>query len=171
MTDLKPHHRQQGAVLIVSLLLLMALTILSIATVRNSTMEMRMAQNSQFKIEAFQHAQSIHDFLFETFVDDSDELPVSGAVDDHVCVATGTTVVSTSPCYGVTAAFSLPSFLQGNDSDKAVELTAQRIAPERALPPVTTKTSLDRFWAAFFEAEAVYDANALGQGKIPCCIR
>lgn len=51
-------HRQSGAALIVSLILLMVLTVLAISTMRTASLELLMAGNAQYRESAFRLAQS-----------------------------------------------------------------------------------------------------------------
>lgn len=51
-------HRQRGAVLIISLVLLMVLTILAISTMRTASLGLLMAGNTQFRQNAWQLAQT-----------------------------------------------------------------------------------------------------------------
>ncbi len=50
--------REQGAALVVSLILLLVLTVLGVSTMSTATMEMRMAANNQFLENAFQIAET-----------------------------------------------------------------------------------------------------------------
>ena len=50
-------HRQQGAALVIGLILLVVLTILAVSGVFTSTMELRMVRNSQSQERAFQAAE------------------------------------------------------------------------------------------------------------------
>lgn len=51
-------HRQRGAVLIISLVLLMVLTILAISTMRTASLGLLMAGNTQYRENAWQLAQT-----------------------------------------------------------------------------------------------------------------
>ncbi len=53
-----PRTQQQGAALIVGLVLLMVLTILAISTMRTATLGLLMAGNAQYKERAFQLAET-----------------------------------------------------------------------------------------------------------------
>lgn len=59
-------HRQQGAALVVGLVLLMVLTVLAISTMRTATLELTMAGNAQFRENAFQLAEAGLDATLET---------------------------------------------------------------------------------------------------------
>jgi hypothetical protein len=50
-------HRQQGAALVIGLILLVVLTILAVSGVFTSTMELRMVRNTQSQEHAFQAAE------------------------------------------------------------------------------------------------------------------
>ncbi len=56
-------NKQSGAVLVMSLVLLTVLTIIGVASMSSSTLEMKIASNSQQRNIAFQAAQSRIDFL------------------------------------------------------------------------------------------------------------
>ena len=55
---MKLNNRQEGAALVVSLVLLLVLTILGVSTMSTAKMEMRMAANAQFFENAFQLAET-----------------------------------------------------------------------------------------------------------------
>lgn len=57
-TTIAPIQRQDGAALIVGLVLLMVLTLLAIASMTTSTTEIAMAQNAQYAQNAFQSAET-----------------------------------------------------------------------------------------------------------------
>jgi type IV pilus assembly protein PilX len=80
-------HKQQGVVLIVGLLILISLTLLSVAGVNSSVMNERMASNAQVINKAFQSAESAGTYAINenswmnqtlTYVDDAsfDDWPV-----------------------------------------------------------------------------------------------
>ena len=50
--------RQQGIALFVSLMFMVILTIIGVASVRTSTLDLRLAQNFQFRTIAFQFAET-----------------------------------------------------------------------------------------------------------------
>ena len=66
--------RQTGAVLIVSLLLLMAVTVLSTTAVSMSVMELRMSNNTESNVNTFQTALAAVDLVLS----DLGNLPASG---------------------------------------------------------------------------------------------
>ena len=60
-TSLQTAKRQQGAALIVGLVMMMVLTVLAVSTMNSSTMELTMATNNQERNNAFQAAESTID--------------------------------------------------------------------------------------------------------------
>jgi len=58
LTTLPNHQRQQGAALIVGLVLMTVLTLLAVSTMRTSTLELAMAGNAQYHEQATQMAES-----------------------------------------------------------------------------------------------------------------
>lgn len=54
-------HHQKGAALFVAMLMLIVMTLLSLASMRSSTLEMRMAGNEETRMAAFEQAQAVVD--------------------------------------------------------------------------------------------------------------
>jgi type II secretory pathway pseudopilin PulG len=59
-------HKQSGAVLVVSLVILTVLTLIGVASMSGSTLELKIASNSQQHDTAFQAAQNIIEILAST---------------------------------------------------------------------------------------------------------
>ena len=53
--------RQDGAILIISLVILIAITLLTISSMRSSNIGLRMAQNEESRVAAAQGAQALDD--------------------------------------------------------------------------------------------------------------
>lgn len=70
MLNYYPSNRCQGAVLVVSLLFLIVITVLGIAGLRNTTFEERMASNAQFMERVFQAANSEIEIKLDDLRDD-----------------------------------------------------------------------------------------------------
>lgn len=69
MNDVKIKKRQEGAVLVISLVLLLVLTLMGVAGMNTSTMQERMAANAQNSNRAFQGAESSVWALLEQLYD------------------------------------------------------------------------------------------------------
>ena len=54
-------NKQQGAVLVMALVMLMVLTLIGVSSMNSSTLEMRVASNTQQHVRAFQAAQTVID--------------------------------------------------------------------------------------------------------------
>lgn len=104
--------RQQGAVLVVSLLLLLLLTVIAITAANVSTLQLRMASNSQQQNIAFQAAESGLR-LGQEWVD--------GGAETHTLTISGEHGNGTIPAYSVEttvrplSGYSLNADLGGND--------------------------------------------------------
>jgi len=59
--DLHSHSRQQGTVLVITLLILVIMTLIVLSGSRNTTLQLRMASNLQTRIDALQKVQSAID--------------------------------------------------------------------------------------------------------------
>ena len=66
--------RQDGAILVISLVILIAITLLTISSMRSSNIGLRMAQNEESRIAAVQGAQALADAI----VSDPQTTPVIG---------------------------------------------------------------------------------------------
>jgi hypothetical protein len=74
-------HRQRGVVLIVALVLLVAITLLSLAGISTTTLELIMATNQQARVTAFQQAEAGIDAATASL----ENFPVSGLVGAERC--------------------------------------------------------------------------------------
>lgn len=74
-------NRQRGVVLVVALVLLVAITLLSLAGISTTTLELRMATNQQARVNAFQQAEAGIDAVASNL----DNFAVSGRVGETRC--------------------------------------------------------------------------------------
>ena len=136
----KPY--QKGVVLIVVLMMLIGITLISLATVNTSVMELRMARNAEFSVNNFQTALSAVDFV----ISDSANLPTVGPLMESA------PVTLTGSVFGVTAG-------------DTVTASAVRIG-ECGLPPrMGAANSLMAFSAFNYEITADLDKNGSGMGQ------
>ena len=73
--------RQHGAILIVSLVILIAISLLTISSLRSSNIGLRMAQNEESRIAAAQGAQALADAILS----DPQTTPVIGGSGFTIC--------------------------------------------------------------------------------------
>ncbi len=133
---------QKGVVLVVVLMMLIGITLISMATVNTSVMELRMARNAESGVNNFQTALSAVDFV----ISDPANLPTIGPL------MVPTAVALTDPIFNVS----------GGDT-----LTASAVrVSECGLPPrMRTANSLIAFSAFSYEITASLDKNNSGMGQ------
>lgn len=137
--------RQEGAVLIVALLILIVVTVLGVSTTENGILQMQMAGNDQARMDAFERAESANEYL----VDTTTSLPVVGGTGYKIC---------TSGISGCNETITLPTEF----SASAHEVEIIRVAPESMPPPRFLSTSSSQFASAAFESESRYADTATG---------
>jgi hypothetical protein len=125
--------RQGGVALITALVLLVVITILSLAAIRSGTQELRMAANQEARTDAFQTAVAVIDGIIET----PGNLAVAGGAGSLVTV----TLPNVAPF-----------------SDPLVETHPSVVLqnPDGS-PPRNIGTSIDKFGAATFAIDARSD--------------
>ena len=151
---MKSIHRQKGAVLIVSLLFLLILSIIGVSSLRSGMMEHRMTANEQDRQEAFQMAQSaIEEMALRA------NIIVTGVVGEVVGCNNGTGCDLTfTDSDGIAVGGAML-----DDSAQNVRIT--RLAPETSAPPRLSgrEFSVKNFSATYFNVRAEH--NTKGQGQ------
>jgi len=145
---LKSH--QRGASLFVALVMLLALTVVSLASLTTSLMELRMANNAEAGMGAFQFAQAGID---AALTDETSNFVVAGAVGDTKC----------TPGYKPTCNSDMAGFPAPADKT-SVRITR---VTDKGCPPRTrnSASSCAKQSAATFVAESGYDGTLINQGK------
>ena len=134
--------RQNGVVLVVVLMMLIGITLISMAAVNTSVMELRMARNAEDTVNNFQTALSAVDFV----ISDTANLPTVGPLMQPA------PVTLTGSVFGVA-------------SGDALTASAVRIG-ECGLPPrMRAANSLMAYSAFDYEITANLDKNATGRGQ------
>lgn len=139
----KSRQTQQGAVLLVALVLLLGVTVVSLSSLNTGLLEMIMAANEEARITAFQKAQAGIDAI----ASEPSNFPVVGGIGDTNCTGniTGETCTETNL-----------AFPNGFDAVKHSAKT-ERLSPLLACPPRGFATSCDSFKVAHFEVDSRYD--------------
>lgn len=137
-----PHTRQDGAVLLVTLLLLVGIVALSTAAVSTGIMEMRMANNAEANSNTFQTALGAIDFSLA----DPANLPATGPLDVPSDVSLSGT-----------------AFAGGGADSLSAQLT--RVGDCAAPPRMTNATSMTAYSAFRYEASTEIDKNSSGMGQ------
>jgi hypothetical protein len=166
---LKFDSRQRGAILIVALIFLLLTAAVSITVMKTSVLEVRMAGNEQFSVEAFQKAQA----LSNAIAVNPGNLVVTGDIGYRLC---GTAAVDpdgnaiTTDCDVTTIA--LDSSVVSAPSGVGVNYYAERIGP--LLGTESKRSSEDQAWGsgsfkvAYFKVVGSYDgvASKLGTAEV-----
>ena len=135
-----PH--QKGVVLIVVLMMLVGITLISMAAVNTSVMELRMARNAEYGVNTFQTALSAVDFV----ISNPANLPTLGPLMQPTPVTLTGSMFAAGTGDTVTAA-------------------AVRVG-ECGLPPrMRSANSLMAFSAFTYEITADLDKNVSGMGR------
>lgn len=147
--------RQRGVVLVVALVLLVAITLLSLAGMSTTTLELLMATNQQARTNAFQQAEAGIDAVSS----DLDNFAVSGLVGAERCTSgfddTNTDVTCGSPDLDIPAEYDL------THSRAAV----RRLPPLLQAPPRFIETSTEKLKVATFKIDSRYDARETRGGR------
>lgn len=134
--------RQSGVVLVVVLMMLIGITLISMATVNTSVMELRMARNAEFGVNNFQTALSAVDFV----ISDPANLPSLGPLMQPAPV-------------------TLTGALFTASAGDTVTASAVRVG-ECGLPPrMRSANSLMAYSAFDYEITANLDKNGSGMGQ------
>lgn len=139
-----------GAALVTVLLLLVAITLVALSSLRSSALELRMAGNEQERMEAFQTAQAAVDRIFAGAAG----LPLAGGPGYTLCTA------NLSGCDAPSLRLAGPPFSPTAD---AVRVT--RLAPAALPPPRGLESSADRFAVASFRLDGRHDGSTAGGGR------
>jgi hypothetical protein len=146
--------RQQGAVLVVSLIFLIVLGLLGLASMGTSRIELRLANNTEARATAHQAAQALAEAVAATPA----MTPVLGAAGYTVCTP-GLPDCDDDSLYmpaGELADAVADGYLTG---------TAVMTAPTNGPPPRGLGFSADKFSATTFEVNAIYDRADAGLGS------
>jgi hypothetical protein len=148
---------QNGAILVITLVFLLAISLLTVSSMQSSNIGLFMAQNEESRIAAAQGAQALADAI----VSNPAATPVVGGAGYTICT---------------------PGETECNRSDLPVNNTAlaaaiakgyitarvQREGPLLRPPPRSIESSIDKFTSASFEVTTTYDRTdeSLGRQQI-----
>ena len=150
-------HRQQGIVLFASLIFLIVVTMIGLASMRSSTLELRMSLNEESRVSAFQQAQAMSDAIIFT----PSSTPVLGDVGYRICT---TSVPGAEPCDQ--RDLTVPNALiQGEIGAGRLSAIVERLGSITTPPPRGLDSSVDKFSAPTFRVQATYDREAEGLGS------
>lgn len=153
-TRLARRNSQRGAALITALVFLGVITVLSITSMRGSTIGVRLAQNEEARLIGVQDAQA----LTEAIVATPSATPVIGGAGFSICTA----MEPGCNRYGV----PLPVTLANEVALGHLSARIERLTPPLKPPPRVLESSIDKFSAASFQVRATYDRSAEGLGQV-----
>ena len=146
--------RQQGAILVIALMFLVAITLYTISSMRSSNIGLFMAQNEESRVAAAQAAQALADAIVATPA----STPVVGVSGYTACTANESGCTRNDlPVTDPVLAYAI-----ANDYIAArVERTGTIFRP----PPRVVETSIDKFSSASFRVTTTYDRVDEGLGR------
>lgn len=152
MKEFSDMKKQNGAVMLVSLVLLTILFLVTTTGLRTGVTESQMTGNEQVRLEAFERAQSI----VESVIVNTANFPVSGNVGDTNCL-------NIAGCTESTVAVDSGLMSGAYGARTSVEIT--RLAPLYSPPPRGMASSASLFQVASMQVEATYDGASEKLGK------
>lgn len=138
--------KQQGTVLVISMIMLASLSMLSLASVDSAILGMHIAKNTEEKMNAFQAAQSAIDLS----ISDTGNLPMTGAIDSPTNIALTGDPFTTS-------------------TDELITASAERTIDCGLPPRLANGTSLLAYSSFSFRMSA--DVDRTGNGRSYSSIR
>jgi hypothetical protein len=150
-------NRQSGIVLFTALVFLVVVTMIGVASMRSSTLELRMSLNEEARISAFQQAQALSDAIIFT----PSTTPVVGGIGYRICTPS---VPAGVPCdqrdLTVPNAFILEEMGAGR-----LGAVVERVGTVDTPPPRGLDSSVDKFSAPAFRIQSTYDREDEGRGS------
>ena len=146
--------KQSGAILVLALMFLVAITLFTISSMRSSNIGLHMAQNEESRVAAIQAAQALADVI----VANPASTPVVGKTGFTSCTVgqancdRNNLPVSDSELAGEVASYHLSA---------RVERTGTVFRP----PPRIVESSIDKFSSASFRVTTTFDRVDEGLGR------
>jgi len=147
-------HRQTGAILVVALMFLVAITLLTVSSMRATNIGLYMAQNEESRIAAEQAAQALADAI----VANPSATPVYGMQGFTACTAGQTN------CDRYDLPINDPVLSSAIAADH-ISARVERVGPIFRPPPRVIESSIDKFTTAGFRVTTTYDRVDEGLGR------
>ena len=149
--------KQRGAILVITLVFLLAISLLTVSSMQSSNIGLFMAQNEESRIAAAQGAQALADAI----VSNPAATPVVGGAGFTIC----------TPGEANCNRSDLPitnSVLAAEIAKGYITGRVQREGPLLRPPPRSVESSIDKFTSASFEVTTTYDRTdeSLGRQQI-----
>ena len=147
-------HNQSGAILVIALMFLVAITLLTVSSMRSSNIGLHLAQNEESRIAATQAAQALADAI----VANPASTPVVGTTGYTACTA------GQVNCDRNDLPVDNPILAAGVAANY-ISARVQRIGAEFQPPPRIVESSIDKFTSASFAVTTTYDRVEDGLGR------
>ena len=146
--------KQSGAILVIALIFLVAITLFTVSSMRSSNIGLRMAQNEEARIAAVQAAQALADAI----VANPASTPVVGMSGYTSCTAGQANCDRQDlPVEDSMLAYEVAT----NHISARVERTGSVFRP----PPRVVESSIDKFTSASFRVTTTFDRVDEGLGR------
>ena len=146
--------KQRGAILVIALMFLVAMTLYTVSSMRSTNISLLMAQNEESRVAAEQAAQALADAIVATPA----STPVIGKSGYSACTAGQTDCTHNDlPVPDP----ELASRVAANHMAARVERTGADFRP----PPRAVDTSIDKFSSASFRVVTTFDRVDEGLGR------
>jgi len=154
---LTPRDRQGGAILVIALMFLIAITLFTISSMRSSNIGLFMAQNEESRVAAEQAAQALADAIVAAPA----STPVVGVTGYTACTPGQT------GCNRNDLPVNDPMLANEVASDH-ISARVERIGSVFRPPPRIVETSIDKFSSASFRVVTTFDRidDGLGHEQI-----
>lgn len=146
--------RQNGAILVITLVFLVAISLLTVSSMQASYIGLFMAQNEESRITADQGAQALADAIFSNPA----STPVVGGEGYTICTA------GLDGCNRYDLPISNATLAAAIAHGHAFA-RVQRWGPLMRPPPRSVESSIDKFTSASFEIITTYDRTDESLGK------
>ena len=157
----RPHRsRQAGAALGIALLILLIITILGVAAVRATQVELRLSQNAESRMAATQAAQSM-----VAFVSTADNMPVNDNIGFHACVRASSVSLGIVPvCDAATKAIVITGITKALEDHGYAEVRREQplFVEVNVLRDIGSELSAKNYDFARFTAIGGYDRSSDG---------
>ena len=149
-----PRRKQQGAILIIALMFLIAITLYTLSSMRSSNIGLYLAHNEESRVAAEQAAQALADAIVSTPA----STPVVGQSGFTACTA------GQSGCNRNDLAI-VNATLAGQVAADHMQARVERTGSEFQPPPRAVETSIDKFTSATFRVTTTFDRVGEGLGR------
>ena len=153
-SDFTYQRRQNGAILVMTMIFLAAISILAVSSMQSGNIGLYMAQNEESRIAAVQGAQALADAI----VSNPASTPVIGGPGFTICTFGEVNCNRTD----------LPienNYLASAVAKGFISARVQRDGPLLRPPPRSIESSIDKFTAASFEVTTTYDRTEEQLGR------